>query len=245
MADQRTDNDAAAQKKYDEWHSQLQVDSASDSPWHQMIKERISENELEGKRVLDIGCGRGGFALWLRDRIGSGRVVACDFSPAAISIARQFSELNNIDRIHWQVADIQNLEFPAAEFDVVFSTETIEHVPDPPRAVRELARVLKPGGRLFLTTPNYFSLIGLYRAYRWLRGRPYDEGGQPICQLTMLHRTRAWVRAAGLRIQESTSIGQYLPVPGRPWVEMKWAEHPRFLMKKLGLHSLVVAQKDK
>lgn len=125
----------------------------------------------------------------------------------------------------------------------MISCETIEHVPDPPLAVRHLAQVLKPRGRLYLTTPNYLSMIGLYWAYCWVRGKKFDEGGQPICHLTMVPKTRTWVRAAGLQVVETDTRGQYLPFPSRPPIRVNWLEHPHVLMRWFGLHSLVVGQK--
>ncbi|HUR56027.1 MAG TPA: methyltransferase domain-containing protein, partial [Gemmataceae bacterium] len=142
------------------------------------------------------------------------------------------------------VADIQKMEqFVDASFDTVFSCETIEHVPDPPLAVRQLARVLKPGGRLFLTTPNYLSTIGLYRVYCWVRGKKFDEGGQPICQVNMTVKTRRWVNRAGLRVVRTAGHGQYLPFPGRPPIRVPFLERPHFLTKWVLLHSLVVGEK--
>jgi 2-polyprenyl-6-hydroxyphenyl methylase/3-demethylubiquinone-9 3-methyltransferase len=169
--------------------------------------------------------------------------VAADFSPVAVAKAEQHATEHHVVGITWTVADIQQLSDFNAEFDTVFSCETIEHVPDPPLAVRELARVLGPGGRLFLTTPNYMSTMGLYRAYCRARGKRFDEGGQPICQLTMLPKTRSWVRQAGLKIVETHSCGQYLPFPGRPPIPLPWLERPYWLMKWFGLHSLVIAEK--
>ena len=181
-----------------------------------MIKARLDpERDISGRRILEIGCGRGGFACWLaRHPAGPAEVVAADFSPAAVAKAEQFAAGQKITRVKWAVADIQELSQFGPEFDTVISCETIEHVPDPPLAVRQLALVLKPGGRLYLSTPNYLSTIGVYRAYCWARGKKFDEGGQPICQLTMLPKTRTWVKAAGLRVVESDSRGQYLPFPG-------------------------------
>jgi 2-polyprenyl-3-methyl-5-hydroxy-6-metoxy-1,4-benzoquinol methylase len=230
---------------YDAWHDLHDVDAEADSPWHQMIKERLlPDRDIAGRRILEIACGRGGFACWLASHPArAGSIVAADFSPSAVHKAERFAIERGIVGVDWQVADIQRLDQFQQEFDTVICCETIEHVPDPPGAVRNLARVLEPGGRLFLTTPNYLSTIGLYRAYCRVRGKRFDEGGQPICNLTMIPRTRHWVRAAGLSIIATDSRGQYLPFPGRPPIPVPHLEHPRFLMGWLGLHSLVIAEK--
>jgi ubiquinone/menaquinone biosynthesis C-methylase UbiE len=235
----------SALEAYNDWHARLAVDADANSPWHQLIRRcLVPERDLASRRVLEIGCGRGGFACWLASHPQRPReVVAADFSPVAVAKAEQFAAGREIGGITWAVADIQDLSAFDTEFDTVFSCETIEHVPDPPRAVAELARVLKPGGRLFLTTPNYLSTIGLYRTYCWVRRKRFDECGQPICQLTMIPKTRKWVRRAGLKVCATHSCGQYLPFPGRPWIPLRWLEHPRWVMKWFGHHSMVVAEK--
>lgn len=232
--------------RYDEWHAQHPVDAEADAPWHRMIRARLEPaRDLEGRTVLDIGCGRGGFAAWLaRHPASPAEVVGCDFSAVAVEKARMFAEAAGLSRVRFEAADIQALtQFSDATFDTVFSCETIEHVPDPPRAVRELVRVLKPGGRLFLSTPNYFSTIGLYRVYCWLRGKTFDEGGQPICQVNMTMITRRWAREAGLTRIEVVGSGHYLPVPGRPPLALPWLEQPAIVMKWLAHHSLIVGEK--
>lgn len=236
----------AAREAYDQWHAKLDVDAEADAPWHRLVKAHLDPaRDLAGRKVLEIGCGRGGFACWLaRQPSAPAEVVGCDFSPVAVEMAGRFAASLGIKNTRFEVADIQKLDqFPDATFDTVFSTETIEHVPDPPLAVRQLARVLKPGGRLFLTTPNYFGSMGLYRVYCWVRGKPFDECGQPICQWTMFHRTRRWVRRAGLHIRASDGTGHYLPFPGRPPIKIEFLERPRPLMKWFALHSLVVGVK--
>lgn len=236
---------SVARDAYDAWHARREVDAEADSPWHRMINARLdSDRDLTGRRVLEIGCGRGGFACWLaRHPAGPAEVVAADFSSSAVAKAAKFAIGLGITQVTWKVADIQDLSQFEPEFDTVFSCETIEHVPAPALAVRQLARVLKPGGRLYLTTPNYLSMIGLYRVYCCVRGKTFDECGQPICQWTMLPRTRNWVSAAGLRVVETDTTGQYLPFPRRPPVRANWLEHPHTLMRWFGLHSLVVGQK--
>jgi ubiquinone/menaquinone biosynthesis C-methylase UbiE len=228
---------------YDAWHARHSVDIEVNAPWHKMIRRRLDpRREVTGRRVLEIGSGLGGFACWLATHRPA-ELVAADFSPVAIEKGTRLAAERGIGCISWTVADIQDLSRFGPVFDTAFSCETIEHVPDPPSAVRELARVLKPGGRLYVTTPNYMNISGIYRAYCWLRGKPFDEGGQPICQLTMLPRTRAWVRAAGLRILATESSGHYLPFPGRPPIELMSDGWPRPLLGWFGLHSLVVAEK--
>jgi 2-polyprenyl-3-methyl-5-hydroxy-6-metoxy-1,4-benzoquinol methylase len=236
---------AAVQAAYDQWHSHHEVDATASAPWYTMIKSRLQpERDLAGRRVLEIGCGLGGFAVWLsRHPATPAAVTAADYSPVAIDKARRYAHSQGTTRIDWRVADIQRLDEFGEEFDTVLSCETIEHVPDPPRAIRELARVLRPGGRLYLTTPNYLGIMGLHRAYCRVRGKPCDEGGQPICQLTLLPRTRAWVRAAGLHIVVMDSCGHYLPFPGRAPIDLRMVARPHFLFRWFGLHSLVVAEK--
>src|SRR3954463_13026775 len=206
-----------------------------------MLKPFLVRENLAGKSVLEIGCGRGDFSCWLAQNTKA-KLTAADFSYTAVSKGRDFASVLGL-KIHWQVMDIQSIAHPSASFDFVISSETIEHVPDPALAVRELGRILKPGGKLFLTTPNYLNVMGLYRAYMRLKGTPFTETGQPINNFVTLPRTRNWVQNAGLQILHSESRGIYLPIPGKPWTEAAWLDHPRMLTRWLGMHSMVIAQK--
>ncbi len=71
-------------------------------------------------------------------------------------------ELHNTQGEHWRLlrADVLDIPFEEASFDAVFYYHVIEHVPDPQRSLQEIARVLKPGGGLFVGTPNRSRLIG-------------------------------------------------------------------------------------
>jgi hypothetical protein len=106
--------------------------------------------------------------------------------------------------------------------------------------------VLKPGGRLFLTTPNYLSVTGVHRAYRELTGRPYTEGGQPHNNLTMLPRTRRWVRRAGLRVLAIDGTGHYLPIPRRTAgpLEVRMPQRLDRFLRRFATHSLIMASKQ-
>lgn len=246
MPDQLTtlNNPLPAADAYDQWHARYSVDAAADAPWHRLIKAHISPGDLAGKRILEIGCGRGGFSCWLAEQPHAPReIVAADFSSTAVQMGERYAQARGLRGIVWQVEDIQAISHPEASFDTVISCETIEHVPDPPRALAELARVLKPGGRLFLTTPNYLGMMGLYRAYLRLRGRRFAEEGQPINNLVFLPLTRRWVRGTGLRIVRTTSIGHYIPFPRRPPIEFPIFNRGGIFTRWFGLHSLTIAEK--
>jgi 2-polyprenyl-3-methyl-5-hydroxy-6-metoxy-1,4-benzoquinol methylase len=222
---------------YDAWHAALEVDEGASTPWHVLARELLEPaRDLQGKRVLEIGCGRGGFAAWL-SRQGA-LVTAADFSPGAIKAARaHFTDSG----VTWSVQDIQHIELPGASFDTVVSCETVEHVPEPRRAIAELARVLRPGGTLVLTCPNYFGLMGLYRGYLRVTGRRFTEAGQPINQFTVLPRTLLWLGRAGLRIERVEGSGHYLPFPGRPPLRTLSMDRVRFL-RWWALHSAIRAR---
>ncbi len=236
---------SAARNRYDAWHARYGVDTASDAPWHRLVKARLDPaQDLRGRRVLEIACGRGGFACWLASRPERPHaVVAADFSPTAVGKARDHAAGMGLTTLRWEVGDIQTIPHPDASFDTVFCCETIEHVPDPDAALRELARVLKTGGKLYLTCPNYFGPLGLYRIYLRLTGRQFTEEGQPINQPLLLWQTVARLRRAGLEILAVDAVGHYLPFPGRPPIELPALNRPRWLMRWFALHALAVARK--
>lgn len=228
--------------EYDRWHDRYDVDREADTPWHRLVFAHLDvERDLRGKRVMEIACGRGGFAAKLAGCASPPRaLIAADFSLSAVKKGRDFAR--DVSVIHWEVVDAQSLSHPSESFDTVISCETVEHLPDPQKALTEFARVLKPGGRLLLTTPNYMGPLGLYRAYARVRGRPYTEEGQPINNLTFLPRTLTWLRRAQFTVSTVDAVGHYLPWRGRPPIEFasigKWP-----LLRWFALHSLVVGEK--
>jgi 2-polyprenyl-3-methyl-5-hydroxy-6-metoxy-1,4-benzoquinol methylase len=230
---------------YDTWHDHLHVDVECNTPWHRLVKTYLDPaRDLSGRRVLEIGCGRGGFAAWLATQPDAPRqVVAVDYSATAVQKGRQYARAQGLTGVMWEQGDIEGIAHPDAIFDTVLSFETIEHVPDPRGAVRELFRVLKPGGRLFLTTPNYFGTMGLYRMYLRLTGRRFTEENQPICHPVMLPLTLAWIAGAGFRVTHVDAIGHYLPYPRRPPIRIYSLDRARFMTRWMALHSLVVAEK--
>jgi 2-polyprenyl-3-methyl-5-hydroxy-6-metoxy-1,4-benzoquinol methylase len=226
---------------YDAWHERVAGVPALDTPWHRLVRGALDvPRDLDGRRVLEIACGRGEFAEWCATHATPASLLAADFSMSAVTLARR--RLNGRRAVRFVQVDAQAIALPTESVDSVICCETIEHVPDPRRAVSELARVLRPGGRLFLTTPNYLGPIGAYRGYLRLSGRRFTEEGQPINHFLLAPRVRRWVRAAGLRVVVAETSGHYLPFPGRPPVLL--AERTRWLAP-FGLHALTVAEKPR
>jgi len=229
---------------YDRWHSRLGVDLNAQTPWHQLVLAHLDvEHDLNGKRVLEIACGRGGFAMTLvRLAAQAPQLVAADFSSTAVHMGKTLADPSHAGAIQWEVADAQALCHPDASFDTVISCETVEHLPQPAVAIAQFARVLRPGGRLLLTTPNYLGPLGLYRGYVRMMGRPFREEGQPINRFTTLPRTLGWVRAAGLVTTTVDARGHYVPWPGRHPIEFPALDRLGAL-KWFAMHSLIVARK--
>jgi SAM-dependent methyltransferase len=111
-------------------------------------------------RVLDAGCGGGGMPLSLADE--ADLVVGIDpaqrFGDAGVRIGRE----KGLRHLHFALADGMALPFPAGTFDLVLSHAVIEHVSDAPLYLRECARVLRPGGCVYLSTAPYLSFAGAH-----------------------------------------------------------------------------------
>ena len=101
-----------------------------------------------GMRVLDVGCGQGADAFELAASVGpDGLVTGVDFSELLITEAVRRGADQGLP-VKFEVGDAQALRFPDNSFDAVRTERMLMHVPDPSRALAEMARVLKPGGRM-------------------------------------------------------------------------------------------------
>lgn len=227
---------SAAADLYDRWHESLaDVEEVPDAtaPWHELVKPQLGD--VAGLRVLEIGCGRGAFAVYLADR--GADLVAADFSPSAVELTAKLLA----GRGEARVEDIQSLSFPDDWFDLVISLETLEHVPDPSRGLAELVRVTRRGGRVIVTTPNYLNFVGVYRVLLRLVGRRYTELGQPINQpLTLLARVFR-LKRLGCRVDAVDGNVLCLPVPGVGTIDLRRLDRPHRLMKWFSFNSLTVA----
>ncbi|HTF21908.1 MAG TPA: methyltransferase domain-containing protein [Chryseolinea sp.] len=206
------------QADYNLWHNAHSGDNDIDTPWHKFTRIALASIGLDNKIVLEIGCGRGGFSNhMLREFNNIEMLYACDYSDSALAQGKaNFPPAQNI---RWQKEDIQRLTFEDQTFDVIVSCETIEHVPHPMKALEEIYRALKPGGKFILTCPNYFNLFGVWCLYRVIIGSPYTEGGQPYVNYLLLPQVYAKLKGLGFKIDLFKASELVLParVPKTFW----------------------------
>lgn len=107
----------------------------------------LEGHDLTGKAVLDIGCGAGGIDLALVTNHGAGYVSGIDVEDSVLTRARELVAAKGLShRIGLVKVAPGPLPFPPGSFDVVFSKDSIIHIPDKRALMAEVARVLKPGG---------------------------------------------------------------------------------------------------
>ena len=105
----------------------------------------------QGQNVLDVGCGAGVDTFFAAILVGpAGSSVGVDLVPEMISRAKKNQQLLNLDNVGFQIFSGENLPFPDGTFDVVISNGVINLIPDKQAALTEIARVLKPFGRVML-----------------------------------------------------------------------------------------------
>ena len=120
------------------------------------------------QRVLDVGCGTGYGSAMVASRVHE--VVGIDTSEEAVAWARAKHELDNLE---FMTMPATRLSFPDASFDAAYSIQVIEHMKDVELHLSEMVRVLKPGGRFVVATPNKltYSPKGLHNPFHL---REYD-----------------------------------------------------------------------
>lgn len=159
-----------------------------------------------GERLLDVGCGLGDAALALGADLGDrGSVVGIDASRTMLAVARQRARTWS-GSVRFSVGDAMALDEPDASFDAARAERTLQWLVDPQRAVDELARVLRPGGRLTLIDTDWSTLdieVGdasvtatVREGLRTERNRPSNIGSR-LGQL---------VRATGLDLVAGTTV---------------------------------------
>lgn len=231
----------------DEAMSAEEVERSLDGPWHTTLRKNLED--INGKKIIEVACGQGALCYWLNSQ--GAEVWSGDYSQEAVDqtsrlVGRDFQGAG--ERV--KLVDLHNLPYDDNTFDCFVSCETLEHLPEFKKGIHEYFRVLKPGGRLYLTTENYLNFTGLYRLLEEkVRGKQWNSGSfiQPVEQFFTAPQVLSDLKKEGFKIEKFDTTGNYFFIPKQPYpFDMKFLNAPgphRLLMKYLGRHLFVKAVK--
>jgi|TARA_B100001741_G_scaffold313765_1_gene321822 ubiquinone/menaquinone biosynthesis C-methylase UbiE len=186
------------------------------------------EQHLEDRSsLLDIGCGPGTITIDFAKRLKKGTVLGIDISDEIIKKARIASQEFGFDNCSFNTGDTYHLDFEDNTFDIVHAHQLLQHLTDPVAAIKEMRRVVRPGGVVALRDADYGGMI-------WAPTDPkLDEWMDLYQQMTKKNKVTAnagrylfsWVTQASFSSVEVTSSTWTFSTPvTRQWWGGLWAE---------------------
>jgi ubiquinone/menaquinone biosynthesis C-methylase UbiE len=152
---------------HDQWAAAIDVEGirvadyfeACTAPENRFILRQLGD--VQGKYLLDLGCGAGENSVYFA--LKGARCVAADYSPGMVDVAQRLAARNGV-AVEGAVVNAMDIDFPDNTFDVVYASNLLHHIPDPRLAIREMHRVLKPGGKACFWDPlKHNPVINVYR----------------------------------------------------------------------------------
>lgn len=154
-----------------------------------------------GQHVLDVACGTGLASFDAARAVGaSGHVVGVDLSGAMIEAAAQIASARGVTNIDFQRMDAQELEFATARFDAVLCGLGLMYMPQPERALAQMARVLRPGGQATLTVWGARARCGWASVFSIVDAEVQSEVCPLFFQLGLADTLAQECAMAGLRV---------------------------------------------
>jgi ubiquinone/menaquinone biosynthesis C-methylase UbiE len=137
----------------------LDIISSADAVKAYKLKTFDLLQAQRGSRVLDVGCGLGDDARWLATLVGhEGKVIGVDSSRVMVSAAQERTSQIALP-LEFRYGDVYRLDFQDGAFDRCRADRVFQHLEEPERALAEMARVIRAGGRLVVSEPDYGSLV--------------------------------------------------------------------------------------
>jgi len=176
--------------------------------------------------LLDVGAGPGSITVDLAERVAPGAVTATEQTPRAMDLTRAEAVRCGI-ALSYAIEDVHALSFEADSFDVVHAHQVLQHVADPVQALRELARVCRPGGLVAVRDSDYGAFTWFPEPpelSEWMRlylTAARANGGEPFAGRQLL----SWARRAGLSdVVATASTWCYADDAGREFWGGMWAD---------------------
>jgi SAM-dependent methyltransferase len=174
--------------------------------WSRLVAPRlVNFTELpQGGRILDVGSGTGALAFAIAERNPRAHVLGIDPSQEYVAYAANKNPF--VDRASFEVGDAQRLVFDDASFDAALSMLVFNFIPDPNKALLELRRVTKPGGKISAAVWDYGAGMKMLRTFWEAAGRidpeaeKRDEKRMPLCRKGEL--AALWRQAGFQHVQE-------------------------------------------
>jgi len=188
---------------------------ASEDVIYEMIGREMSRLNVSGDTVVDVGCGVGNLRGIVRARFRN--YIGVD--------AVRYEQLGQDVDFHGVDLNAERIPLPDGTVDAAVSVETIEHLENPRAFVRELARVVKPGGWVFLTTPNQLSLLSLLTLILKQRFSAFQDNCYPA-HITPLLEVDLRRIAAECGLKEV-----FVRYSGRGRIVMTPWHYPRFISR--------------
>lgn len=203
--------------KFDQLASRWWDPESEFRPLHEINPLRLNwineQVALAGKDVIDVGCG-GGILAESMAALGA-RVTGIDMAPTPLQVARLHLKESG-HQVDYQQSTAEDMAAQhAGEFDVVTCMEMLEHVPDPASVVSACARLVKPGGMVFMSTINrnpksfVMAIVGAEYVLNLL-----PKGTHEYAKFIRPSELSAWCRSASLETAEMTGM-HYNPVTRR------------------------------
>ena len=192
-----------------------------------------------GSQVLDLGAGTGDQTLMAADRIGpGGMVLATDISASMLALTEEAARAADLPNVQTRVMDAQRLELEAGSFDAAMARFSLQFVPDVQRALAEVRRVLKPGGRFAAVVfsaveRNPFRAAPQAIASR-LAGKQFPESGPGQWALNDPTTLRGAFQQAGFRDVDVRPVPFVYRFPSRADALCNLTEAQPPLVKLLG-----------
>ena len=152
---------------HDQWAATIDVDGinvkdyfeACTAPENRFILRHLGD--VRGKKLLDLGCGAGENSVYFAKK--GALCVASDYSPGMVEVAMQLAAANSVE-IEGRTMNAIALDCPDNTFDIVYAANLLHHLPDPEAVIKEMHRVLKPGGKACFWEPlKHNPIINVYR----------------------------------------------------------------------------------
>lgn len=219
------------------------ADHFDDEPlgfWERIGTRTVARLQLpRGAKVLDVGCGTGASALPAAQAVGpEGSVVGADLSARLLDHARAKAKARGLANVEFRLADMTSLGYPDGHFDAVVSVFSVFFVPDMEGLVRELWRMVRPGGQLAVTTWGPRFVEPAYS--RWLaaikRERPDLYGGfNPWDRITDVESVKRLLRDGGVSDPEVVAEAGFQPLrTAEDWWTIALGTGTRWTIDQMG-----------